>query len=109
LEVSTNPRNGTPAINTSLFSLPALGQLGTAARRFFYGPGIENFDMALLKTLHLTESKRLEFRAEAFNNPNHAQFYGATLVNGNISSPSFGKIISADAPRLIQLAAKFYF
>ena len=109
LEVNTNPRNGKAAFNTSLFSLPALGKLGTAAPRFFYGPGINNFDLALLKGLALTESKRLEFRVETFNVGNHAQFYGAAAVNGNISSPSFGKIVSAQAPRLIQLAAKFYF
>ncbi len=38
LQVNTNPRNGRPAFNTGLFSLPTLGQLGTAAPRFFYGP-----------------------------------------------------------------------
>jgi len=109
LQVNSNPRNGRPAFNASLFSLPALGQLGTAAPRFFSGPGIENFDMALLKNLRLTESKSLQFRVEAFNAPNHAQFYGAAAVNGNISSPAFGNVVSADAPRLFQLAAKFYF
>ena len=109
LEVNTNPRNGNPAFNRALFSLPALGQFGTAAPRFFYGPGINNFDVALLKDVHLTETKRVEFRVESFNVANHAQFYGSSAVNGNISSPSFGQITSAEAPRLIQLAAKLYF
>jgi hypothetical protein len=45
LEINTNPRNGRPEFNTSLFAPETLGQLGNAARRFFYGPGIENFDM----------------------------------------------------------------
>ncbi|MFZ0961724.1 MAG: carboxypeptidase regulatory-like domain-containing protein [Terriglobia bacterium] len=109
LELNTNPRDGRPAFNTSLFSLPALGQMGTAARRFFYGPGIANSDLALLKNLHLTESKSLQFRVEAFNVANHAQFYGAAAVGGNISSPSFGRVLSAADPRLVQVAAKFYF
>ena len=109
LQVNTNPRNGRPAFNTALFSLPALGQLGSAAPRSFYGPGIENFDVALLKNLHLSESRWFELRLETFNTPNHAQFFGAAAVNGNISSPSFGHIVSAQPPRLIQLAAKFYF
>ncbi|MGO8792868.1 MAG: hypothetical protein ACLQVL_36520 [Terriglobia bacterium] len=61
--------------------------MGAAARRLFYGPGIANFDLALLKKLRLTESKSLQFRAEAFNMANHAQFYGPAAVNGNISSP----------------------
>ena len=109
LETNTDPRNARPAFNTSLFSLPALGQLGTAAPRYFYGPGINNFDLALLKNLRFSESKWLELRVEAFNAPNHAQFFGGAAVNGNISSASFGKVVSADSPRLVQVAAKFHF
>ena len=40
LQINTNPRNGKPAFNTSLFSVETLGQLGNAPRRFFHGPGI---------------------------------------------------------------------
>jgi hypothetical protein len=109
LEINTNPRNAKPAFNTPLFSLPALGQLGTASRRFFYGPGIDNFDLALLKSVSLTESKSLQFRLETFNAFNHAQFYGPAAVNGNISSPNFGQVVNAAAPRLVQLAIKFSF
>jgi len=109
MEINTNPRNGRPVFNTTLFSLPALGQMGTAGRRFFYGLGIANSDLALLKNLHLTESKSLQFRVEAFNVANHAQFYGAAAVGGNISSPSFGRVVSAADPRLLQVAVKFYF
>ena len=109
LEINTNPRNGNHAFNTSLFTLPALGQAGTAPRRFFGGPGISNFDMALEKDMRLSESKLLEFRLEAFNVFNHAQFYGPAAVNGNISSANFGQVMSAASPRLIQLAAKFSF
>jgi hypothetical protein len=109
LLVNTDPRSGKPAFNTSLFSLPALGTLGTSARRFFYGPGIDNFDLAFLKDLQFTESKMLQFRLEAFSAFNHAQFYGAAAVNGNISSPAFGRVVGATSPRLLQVAAKFYF
>jgi hypothetical protein len=109
LAVNTNPRGGKPAFNTALFSLPALGQIGTAARRFFYGPGIANFDAALHKQVPLSESRSLELRFEAFNVFNHAQFYGPAAVNGNISSPEFGEVTSSAAPRLVQVAAKFYF
>jgi hypothetical protein len=109
LAVNTNPRNGRAAFNTALFSLPSLGQIGTAARRFFYGPGMANFDMALHKTVQLAEARSLELRIEAFNVFNHAQFFGAAAVNGNISSASFGQIVSAQPPREIQLAARFRF
>jgi len=109
LKINTNPRNGSPAFNTALFSLPALDQIGTAPRRFFDGPGLYNFDMALEKSVRLSESKSLEFRLEAFNVFNHAQFYGPAAVNGNISSANFGQVVSAAAPRLVQMAAKFLF
>ena len=109
LAINNNPRNGQPAFNTALFSLPQLGQMGTAPRRFFHGPGIDNFDLALQKSIALAEAKVLELRLEAFNALNHAQFYGPAAVNGNISSASFGQIVSAAPPRLLQLAAKFSF
>jgi hypothetical protein len=87
----------------------AAGQLGTAFRRFFCGPGIDNFDLAILKSLRLKEWVALQFRLEAFNAFNHAQFYGPAAVNGNISSPEFGQVVSAAAPRILQLGAKFSF
>jgi hypothetical protein len=83
--------------------------MGTAARRFFYGPGMVNFDMALHKRVALGERRQVELRAEAFNVFNHAQFFGAAAVNGNIHSASFGQVVSAMAPRVVQLALKFQF
>jgi hypothetical protein len=109
LKINTNGRNGKPAFNTALFPEETLGQLGNAKRRNFYGPGIENFDMTLQKVLRLSDAKSLEFRAEAFNVFNHAQFYGPAAVDGQREDPSFGQIESAAAPRLVQLAAKFSF
>lgn len=109
LHLNANPRNGKADFNTALFSTSALGQPGTADRRFFFGPGINNFDLALLKNLRLTESKTLEIRLESFNTFNHAQFYGANAVDGNINSQSFGRVVSASAPRILQIAAKLYF
>ncbi len=86
-----------------------MGSPGTSKRRFFYGPGLDNYDMALLKNVHLTESKSLQFRIEAFNIFNHAQFFGPQSVDGNINSSTFGDVVSAQPPRLVQLAAKFNF
>lgn len=102
----TNPRSGQPYFNISLFTPEATGQLGNANRRFFHGPGIANWVFGLLKDVHLTESKRLEFRAEFFNIFNHAQF---NLPNGDIISSDFGKIHSAREPRIGQLAMKLLF
>ncbi len=102
-----NPTTNTdPYFNTSLFSKEALGQLGDANRRFFHGPGLNNWDMALVKDLRITESKKLEFRGEFFNIFNHAQF---GLPTGKIVNSSFGYVTSARDPRIGQVAMKFIF
>jgi len=109
LDLNHNPRNGQPYFDTAQFSENALGTPGTAKRRFFYGPGLDNYDMALLKNVRLTESKSLQFRIEGFNVFNHAQFFGPQAVDGNIDSSTFGQVINATPPRLVQLGAKFVF
>jgi hypothetical protein len=73
------------------------------------GPGVGNFDIALHKTNRITESKTLELRLETFNTFNHAQFCGATAMDGNIDSPTFGHVPKAAPPRIMQVAAKFQF
>jgi hypothetical protein len=109
LKLNGNPRNGLSYFDTTQFSENILGTPGTARRRFFYGPGMNNFDMALLKNLRLSEAKSLQFRIEAFNAFNHAQFFGPQAVDGNIDSSTFGQVISAAPPRLVQVGAKFFF
>jgi hypothetical protein len=109
LNLNSNPRNGRPYFNTALFSLQPLGTPGNARRRFFFGPGLDNYDLAVQKTLSLRESKSLQFRFEGFNVFNHAQFYGPASVNGNINSSSFGQVVSTAPPRLMQAAIKFIF
>ena len=112
LDRSGNPRkNNQLYFNTSLFSSNALGTPGNASRRFFYGPGIDNYDMAIAKSLPLTESKALLFRIEAFNTFNHAQFYGPASVDGNISDlgTTFGHVVSSAPGRVMQVSVKFNF
>lgn len=107
LRVQHHP--GSPAFNTSLFSLPAPGTLGNARRRFFYGPGLDNTDIALSKKTTLREQMSLELRVEAFNVFNHGQFFGPAAVDGNISSANFGQIENASSPRLMQIAGRVHF
>jgi len=109
LEINHNPRNGQPYFNTALFSPNSLGTQGNAARRPFYGPGVNNFDIAPHKLTKLTETKSLEFRFETFNTFNHAQFDGSGSVDGNIDDATFGKVVKAAPPRISQIAIKFLF
>jgi len=110
LHLNHNPRtNRNNYFDAGDFSMNALGTPGTSKRRFFFGPGAENYDMALAKRLSLTESKSLLFRVESFNVFNHTQFNGPGSVDGNIGSSTFGNAISAAPPRILQGALKFNF
>jgi hypothetical protein len=109
-----DPRSGgiiAPFFDSSQFVPEPIGTLGSR-RRFFHGPGLNNWDMALLKDTRLTETTRLQFRAEFFNLFNHTQF---NAVNGNISgagstSPfGFGNALSTQQARIGQLSLKLLF
>jgi hypothetical protein len=102
-----NPRNSTNNyFGTSGFSAETIGQLGTSRRRFFSGPGIDNYNMSLLKDTKFFDRYTLQFRAEFFNVFNHAQF---SAVNGNFNSSTFGQATGAADPRIGQLALKLQF
>jgi hypothetical protein len=78
---------------------------GPASRRFFHGPGINNWDAALEKDTRLTEGTSLEFRGGKFFNAfNHAQF-----ILNYADQANFGYVRSANAPRIIQLGVKLLF
>lgn len=109
LNQNHDPRNGQAYFNTSLFRPQALGTPGNSPRRFFYGPGMFNSDLALLRSFQLSEAKALQFRLETFNTFNHTQFFGPAAVNGDIDSDLFGHVVRAAPPRLMQLALKFTF
>lgn len=109
-----DPRNPYQlAFDTSSFQQYSdVGRFGTSPRTVCCGPGINNFDVSILKDTAINERFRTQFRAEFFNIANHAQF---TSVDGNISDGdvqsggTFGKVLRARDPRLIQLALKLIF
>jgi hypothetical protein len=89
------------------FAEPAFGTFGNNARDSFHGPGINITNIALLKDIHVTEQQYFELRLETQNTFNHVSFNNPT---SDINSSRFGRITSdSQGPRLIQLAAKFYF
>jgi hypothetical protein len=116
-----DPRKSTGRFyfNPAAFSQATLGSEGTARRRFFHGPGVNDWDIALLKDTHVTEGIDLEFRAEFFNIFNHTQFGQPSGIAGSfavdptsgLSLPtgSFGQVNSAAPPRIGQLGLKLNF
>ena len=66
-----------------------------------------DLDVSLFREFSFTESKRLEFRAEAFNVTNTPVF---AMPDNNITDSNFGVVSStANTERQLQLALKFYF
>jgi Carboxypeptidase regulatory-like domain len=110
-KINRNPRSGKPYFNHLAFTPNALGTPGNSKRRDFYGPGIDNYDMALHKVTNFSGTRALELRLEMFNVFNHAQFYGGNSVDGNIGDQggTFGYVTKAADPRIGQIAAKFQF
>ncbi len=105
LSFERNPRTQQPYFDVTKFTQETLGHTGTASNRFFHGPGLNNFDLSLIKDTNITERISAEFRAEFFNVFNHAQFYNPSgNINGN-----FGIVTSARDPRIGQLAVKILF
>jgi hypothetical protein len=109
LFVDKNPRSGQSYFNPDYFTFEPLGQVGNAMRRFFFGPGILNSDLSLTKDTKITEKSSLQFRAEAFNVFNHAQFGGPSGNINNSGQGGFGYIGSARDPRIMQVALKLQF
>lgn len=73
------------------------------------GPGQLNFDMALLKNTKVMEGLTLQFRAEAFNIWNHAQFAPPAGIDMNTAA-TFGQVTATSVtPRVIQFGLKFLF
>lgn len=82
------------------------GQFGDAGRNIARGPSYVNVDLSLVRTFAVTAGTRVQLRAEAFNVLNHPNF---GLPVADLNSPTFGRILSAGPPRLLQFAAKILF
>jgi hypothetical protein len=82
------------------------GEFGNEGRNAVRGPGLASVDLSLFKNFAITESSRVQLRAEAFNTLNHPNFM---LPENDLASPEFGQILQAAPPRLLQLALKLIF
>jgi hypothetical protein len=129
--VTGNPLAGERSIsswlNTSVFAIPQRGSLGfDSAPRLIRRPGINDWGISVFKNFPvMSESRYLQLRLEMFNAFNHTQFsdYNRTAqfnqqgvltnlptsLGGGGGRYGFGAITSARDPRVIQIAAKFYF
>jgi hypothetical protein len=82
------------------------GQFGDAGRNIARGPSFANVDVSLVRDFQISASTRLQFRGEVFNVFNHVNL---GLPVADLNSASFGRILSAGAPRLMQFGVKWIF
>lgn len=86
---------------------PANTRYGTGGRNILRADGLKDLDFSLQKSFRVTESKLVEFRAEAFNLANHPTF---SAPSTNVNSGSGGAVTSVLLPgRQIEFALKLYF
>ena len=106
--------------NGACFQAPSHGQNGTYRLPYIHGPWYNNSDLSIFKTFKVGESRRLQFRAEAFNFLNHPLWtfvsndpalqlvihdFGAVATN----AATAGVMNQKTGHRTMQLALKFYF
>ena len=93
-------------LDPSAFAQPKQFTFGNEGPGAVRGPGLKRFDLSVGKRFPITETKYLEFRAEAFNLTNTPAFNGPPR---NINSATFGEVSSTQGERNTQLALKFFF
>jgi hypothetical protein len=97
----------TAPLNIAAFVNPAPFTFGNMGRNSLRADWNKNLDISFFRSFTVTESKRFEFRAEAFNVTNTPVF---AAPDANLQDPTFGIVSStANTERQLQLGLKFYF
>jgi hypothetical protein len=124
--LTCNPKSGLSShqyINGSCFAAPSVvGQNGPALLPVVYGPSYFNSDLGVFKNFSITETKKLQFRIQAYNFLNHPlwSFNGTGNLNLNftqdpttqaisLNNPNFGKTTTKEGNRILEFAVKFFF
>jgi len=112
------------AFNTNAFAQPAPGvfgvttaataDYGNAPRDVFRGPGVNNSNLSLTRTIRVHETHRFSLGTELFNAFNHTQFRRVNNVArynaaGQQTNPQFGEYMSTNGARVIQLWLRYSF
>jgi hypothetical protein len=100
-------QTATAWINTAAFAAPPAFTFGNAGRNSVYGPGMQTWDLVIIRDFALTEATRFQFSAEFFNTLNHTNL---GMPDRFVNTPQFGTITEAATPgREIQLSARLSF
>ncbi len=99
---------------TDVFRGPQVGTIGNAARSILRGPGVNNWDISLIKNVPLHETLRLQFRLEMYNAFNHTQFSAWDMAArfdaaGAQTNSRLGQSTAARLPRQMQMSLRLLF
>ncbi len=105
---------GSPSgwFNPNAFTLPTAGTFGNAGRDTLIGPDLRELDLSLFKTTSITERLSSQFRVEAFNLLNHANFgipSGAVFSGTSINAAAGVITTTGTNSRQMQFALKLIF
>jgi hypothetical protein len=102
------PHELTQWFNTAAFvgPNPAIPVPGNAPRGAVRGPGTSRWDASLFKNTKISERFNLQFRAEASNVLNHTNW---NTIRTTLQSSTFGRVLTARDPRILQLGLKLEF
>jgi hypothetical protein len=92
--------------NVKAFVPNTIGEFGNLGRNALTGPGLANTDLGIFKKFAIREKQHIEVRAEGFNAFNRTNLGTPVTL---LSSPAFGKVLSAGNARIIQLGLKYVF
>ena len=109
LVANPNISNPTPArfFNPAAFQIPEEGTFGNSGRNVIIGPGIQNFDVALVRTIRVSDYTRAQFRTDFYNVLNHPNFVAPPTMQNFADAPDFGAIFVARSARIVQFGLKF--
>jgi hypothetical protein len=110
--VAFNPLG--PYLNPAAFGQPQPGTYGNLGRNAFSGPGLNDFDMSLVKSQQIRGERWLRLRAEFFNIWNHPNFANPSTTFGSgfqlTSTPDyFNPYFGNGSPRNVQFVAELQF
>ncbi len=107
-ELPSSQRTVARWFNTDAFAIPGPGlqAFGNAGVGVMRGPGFASFDFGIAKKIDVGEDRYFQFRTELFNAFNHANFGPPDIRR---ESSTFGRILNASSPRIIQFGLKAYF
>jgi hypothetical protein len=116
----TKTKNPTEWFNIHAFSIAPPGEFGDEGRNTITGPGYDEVDITLARVFNITERVRAQFRAEAFNLANHANFFNPAAQSNEFPSSSvgqlpaaytgsFGSITQSNNPRELQFSLRISF